>query len=213
MSLLSLLFDDPLIFLVIILAFLVSLSVHEMCHAWAAYLQGDNTAKRLGRLTLNPLAHIDVWGFLALITVGFGWGKPVPFNPYNLRNPRFGPVLVAGAGPFSNLVMGILAAIGLRLLVPALGQDNLLMVFLSYSAYLNFLLCLFNLIPLPPLDGSKALLAFLSKPRYYATRVFLETQGPMLLIALIVIDFVFNVGLFNWLSRAANLLTGTFSGL
>ena len=213
MSLLNTLLEAPLNFLVIILAFLVSLSVHEACHAWAASLLGDQTAKRQGRLTLNPLAHIDIWGFLALITVGIGWGKPVPFNPYNLRNPRLGPVLVAGAGPFSNLVMGAISALAFRFLVPVFSQNSMLIYFFFTSSYINFLLCLFNLIPLPPLDGSKALLAFLSRPRYYSARVFLETQGPVLLIALIMIDFVFNIGMFNWLSYAANALTTILTGL
>lgn len=203
MNLLSLFFSDPLLFLAFITVFLLALSVHEFSHAYAGFLLGDMTAKRLNRLTLNPLAHIDPLGFLALITVGFGWGKPVPFNPYNLKYPKWGPVLVAGAGPFSNLIFGTLLAIGYRFAAPALGEANLLVIFFSVGAYLNYILMLFNLIPLPPLDGSKALLAVLADEKYRQTRFFIETQGPYLLLGLIILDSLFSLGIFSLLNHAA----------
>jgi len=206
MNLISLLFQEPLLFFVIMIAFLAALTVHEASHALAGYMQGDLTAKRQGRLTLNPFAHVDFWGFLALITVGFGWGKPVPYNPYNLRYPRLGPVLVAVAGPAANLILGVVFGLLYRLAASYLDSSNLLAIFLSYGAYLNFLLCLFNLIPIPPLDGSKALLALLAHPRYRAARFFLETQGPIILICLIVIDALSGIGIFSSLSHGANAL-------
>ena len=186
-----------------VLIFLFTLGIHEYCHALAGYLLGDRTAERAGRLTLNPLAHVDPLGFLALLTVGFGWGKPVPFNPYNLKYPRWGPVFVAGAGPASNLVIGILCASLFYWIAPNLGQTNLLVFVLQYAAILNFILCLFNLIPIPPLDGSKALLALLADERYHQIRHFVELRGPTLLLVLILTDISFNVGIFNGLYTIA----------
>lgn len=206
MSLLSLLFQEPLLFLAIILVFLFALSVHEFSHAYAGYLLGDMTAKRMNRLTLNPLAHVDPLGFLALITVGFGWGKPVPFNPFNLKYPRWGPVIIAAAGPLANLILGTFSALLYRCLLPGLGEGNLLMIFLSYSAYLNYLLMIFNLIPVPPLDGSKALLAVLAAPEYQSTREFIETKGPLILIALILIDSFLPFSVFAWIGHWATSL-------
>jgi len=210
MSILEELFTNPWIALVSIVSILFALTIHEASHALAAYLLGDNTAKREGRLTLNPGSHVDIWGFVALITVGFGWGRPVPFNPYNLKYPRMGPVLVAGAGPLSNLLLGTVCALIFRLVGPYLNPSNMLSLtigtLLISLASISFLLCLFNLIPIPPLDGSKALLAALSDPRYRNTRLFLETQGPILLIALIVIDSLLGIGLFNLLGRGAQAM-------
>ena len=210
MSLLSLAFQQPILFVVLVAVFLVVLSVHECAHALIGYWLGDSTAERQGRLTLNPLAHIDPIGFLALLTVGFGWGKPVPFNPYNLKYPRWGPTLVALAGPGSNLILGAIFAVMLRLLGASLGSQNLLIIFLSYAAYLNFLLMLFNLIPIPPLDGSKVLLAALGHPRYAQARLFLERYGTNLLLALIILDSFGGIGIFSWLSTWAQAFLSLF---
>jgi Zn-dependent protease len=212
MNLLSLFFEQPWVFFAIILVFLVALSVHEASHAFMGVWLGDPTAERLKRLTLNPLAHVDPLGFLALITVGFGWGKPVPFNPYNLRYRRWGPAFVAAAGPLANLVLGSACALAYRYVAPALGQFNLLSFFLFYSAYLNFLLMFFNLIPIPPLDGSKALLAALADERYRNARLFIETQGPMILIGLILISAFTGLNLFGWLVQLANGLFRLIAG-
>jgi len=193
----SLLFTQPLIFLVWAVAFLASLTLHEFSHAWAATLLGDQTAKRMGRLTLNPMSHVDPIGLLCVFLIGFGWGKPVPFNPYNLKWPKWGPVFVAFAGPISNLVMSILAIVVLSWVGPLLGGDNLLVVFLAVCAELNVALLVFNLIPLPPLDGSKALLALLSHPQYQAARIFIETRGPTILLLLIIVDSASGAGVFS----------------
>src|SRR5260221_11664107 len=105
----SLLFQQPFIFLSWLLAFLLALSIHEFCHAVVGTWLGDSTAERMGRLTLNPAAHIDPLGLLAVVLIGFGWGKPVPYNPYNLKWPKWGPVIIAAAGPASNLIMAVIA--------------------------------------------------------------------------------------------------------
>ncbi|MDP3793151.1 MAG: site-2 protease family protein [Candidatus Uhrbacteria bacterium] len=212
MSLLSLLFQQPLVFFVLVAVFVMVLSVHEYAHALVGFWLGDSTAKRMGRLTLNPLAHIDPLGFVALLTVGFGWGKPVPFNPHNLKYPRWGPTFVALAGPCSNLILGLICALLFRFLLPSFGEQNLLIVFLLYAAYLNFALMLFNLIPIPPLDGSKVLLSALADPRYQSMRFFLETKGSLLLIGLIFLDAFGNVGIFSWLSAAAHGLFRLVAG-
>ena len=208
----SILLQNPLLFLVWLVAFLVALSVHEFCHALVATRLGDPTAERMGRLTLNPAAHIDPLGLFAVIFIGFGWGKPVPFNPYNLKWPKWGPVLIAAAGPGSNFVMAIISALLLVHLAPILSPDNLLLQFLVICVQLNIALMIFNLIPLPPLDGSKALLALLSHPKYLAARQFIEERGPYLLLIIIVADAVLNLGIFSTLfgsgERLVTLLTG-----
>ena len=109
---LGLLFSQPVLFIAWIAAILVALSVHEFSHALAGTVLGDNTAKNMGRLTLNPLAHLDMIGTLMLLIVGFGWGKPVPFNPFNLKYPKWGPAIVALAGPFANLICVVIFVIG-----------------------------------------------------------------------------------------------------
>lgn len=213
MTLLSLLFDQPWMFVATILVFILALSVHECAHAYAGFLLGDLTAKRMGRLTLNPLAHIDPLGFLALLTIGFGWAKPVPYNPYNLRYPRFGPLLVALAGPFSNLVMGILGALLFSFFFSKLGSQNLLVFFLARFSYLNFGLMLFNLIPVPPLDGAQVLHVALSDSRHHALRDRLESQGPMVLMMAMILAAIFAIPLFGWISSGASALVLLFSGL
>jgi len=194
---LTLFLNEPLVFFTWVLAFLIALSVHEFSHAWAAALQGDNTSRRMGRLTLNPVAHIDFIGLLAVFFIGFGWGKQVPFNPYNLKYPKWGPVMVAFAGPLSNFVFAALSLLLLGVIGPYLGYNNLLTIFLVVSAQLNVALLAFNLIPLPPLDGSKALLAMLEHPKYAATREFIETRGPALLLLFIVADSLLQLDLLS----------------
>ncbi|MCC7522635.1 site-2 protease family protein [Candidatus Uhrbacteria bacterium] len=213
MNLLNLLVQDPLVFLAIVGALVFTLSVHEFSHAWVGYLLGDRTAEREGRLTINPLAHLDPFGFLMILFVGFGYAKPVPFNPYNLKDRRWGPAMIAIAGPLSNLIFGSVCAVAYGLLFARLGPDNLLILVLWFLGHINFALMLFNLIPLPPLDGSKALLAILDGPRYAQMRYFLETQGPMILIGLILIDAVLRIGVFSWIFTISNWLFSLLGGV
>lgn len=208
------LFSQPLVFLTGILAILTALSLHEFSHALAATLLGDQTAKRLGRLTLNPIAHVDVIGLIGMLTIGFGWGKPVPFNVYNLRNQRWGPVAVALAGPAMNLVVAFIFGTLLKFLLPMLGVDNLLVQFLYFAVTLNMALLLFNLIPIPPLDGSKLLLAFLhGHPAYARYSFLLETRGPMILLGLIIADRILNLNLFAGLSIIINAFIRVVVGI
>jgi Zn-dependent proteases len=184
--------------IVVVIMLVVGFPVHEFSHALAAYRLGDGTAKLFGRLTLNPIAHFDpVGGILLAVTFlgsaasggafGFGWAKPTPVNPMNLRYGRRGEAIVAAAGPISNLVLAAAAAIPLRYLYanPQLvPQVGLLFDILSYFVLINLVLMLFNLIPIPPLDGSKVLFAFLDRRTEYQVRPILERYGFFILIFL-----------------------------
>ncbi len=194
----SSLFSDPIGLLALVIAFVAALTFHEFSHGLAAKLQGDDTAERMGRLTLNPVPHIDPIGFIAVFVAGFGWAKPVPYNPYNLRNQKWGPVLVAAAGPLSNLVFFLAVGIVYKALAAAgaLAPESALAVFLAALMYINVILFAFNLIPIPPLDGSKVLLIALQHPKYAKTRFWLETQGPTALIIAIVVDSFLLNGMF-----------------
>jgi len=177
---------------------LVGFPIHEFSHALAAYRLGDGTAKLFGRLTINPIAHFDpVGGVLLAITfigsaaagsaLGFGWAKPTPVNPMNLMYGRRGEAIVAAAGPISNLVLAAAGAIPLRYLIdhPELGAEvPLLGNILRLFVLINLVLMVFNLIPVPPLDGSKVLFAFLDRRTEYQIRPILEQYGFFILILL-----------------------------
>ncbi len=193
--------NQPMFFLIWILAVLIGLSIHEFSHALAGSLLGDDTAKSMGRLTLNPLSHVDWVGFFMLLFVGFGWGKPVPYNPHNLRFPKWGPALVGMAGPLSNLIGATICGVILKILINTtnLPQDNLLILFLTLLVIINLVLMLFNLIPIPPLDGSKVLLSYLDSPHYAHIRFLLETRGPLILLGVIIADRLLNLNIFSTL--------------
>jgi Zn-dependent protease len=186
MSLISLLENNPMTFVVLLVAIIIALSVHEYSHALAAKLLGDPTAEREGRLTLNPLAHIDILGMLMLILFRFGWGKPVPYNPFNLKNRKLGEALIAIAGPLANLI----TAIAVGLIVRALNffgyydPENLMIVFFQSLMFINLALMLFNLIPIYPLDGSKILFSLLPEKLYYIREV-MERYGIFILLFLV----------------------------
>lgn len=203
--------DRPILFLVWVLVILISLSIHEFSHAAFGAALGDNTAKQSGRLTLNPLAHIDFLGFAMLLFIGFGWGKPVPMNPHNLKYLRWGPTFVALAGPLANLIAVLASGIVLKVVlgVAHLPFDNLLVQFLGLLVLVNLILMLFNLIPIPPLDGSKVLLSVLAGPEHARTRFLLETRGPLILLALIILDNIFGFNIFGRLF--SGVLTFVFS--
>jgi len=193
------LFQNPTVFLVWLAAIIIPIALHEFSHALAATLQGDPTPKSMGRLTLNPLAHIDPMGIILLIVAGFGWGKPTPYNPMNLKNHRFGPAIIAFAGPLSNLIMILIFGLFLKTVIH-LGAENLLVIFLAALIQINIILMIFNLIPIPPLDGSKVLFSFLPRSTQ-DIQMRLERFGPVLLIGLILIDQISGIGLFSWLFR------------
>lgn len=187
---LNLILQQPALGIAWLVAILIALAIHEFSHAAASTALGDTTARDAGRLTLNPFAHVDLIGFLALLLVGFGWGRPVPFDPDRLRDRRWGPVAVALAGPAANLVALVAAGFLLRALDRSdlLPANNLLILALAFLFQINLVLLLFNLIPIPPLDGSKLLLGVLDHPRYDRLRFVLETRGPTLLLGLIIFD-------------------------
>jgi len=189
---LHLFFSEPALAIVWLVAVLIALTFHEFFHAAVAYLCHDYTAEAAGRLSLNPLKHLDLVGFVSMLLIGYGWAKPVPFNPYKLKNPRWDSLLVALGGPFSNLLLAILAGCILRLLIglDILSGSNLLSFFLYELMTLNFGLMFFNLIPLPPLDGSKiwhtVFDTFLHNPRLGQ---MIESRGQIILMVLIFLSF------------------------
>lgn len=181
-------------------AFVTGIAFHEFSHAWAAYQLGDDTAQKQGRLTLNPLAHLDPMGTVLLALVGFGWGKPTPVNMYRLEHgPKVGGAVVAVAGPASNFFFALIAALPLKLgLIDSVasfddignaGGEEVVGLFLVYVVFLNILLGVFNLIPIHPLDGFKVLLGLLpdSVSRPLSS---LAPWGPGILLTLLAIGWV-----------------------
>ncbi|HEY7827594.1 MAG TPA: site-2 protease family protein, partial [Candidatus Limnocylindrales bacterium] len=171
---------------------LVSFPVHEFSHAWMAYRLGDSTARYQGRLTLNPIVHFDPLGGLMLLLssyagIGIGWAKPTPVNFANLRNGRTGEALVAAAGPVSNVLLAIAGGVVFRVVYsmapdPTSGQSNLLQILLIFVE-INVSLFIFNLIPVPPLDGTRVLLAFLPPRIAYKYEPLLYQYGAYVLLA------------------------------
>lgn len=202
---LSLLFSSPALALAWAVAIILSLTVHEFCHALVGKLRGDRTAEREGRLTLNPIAHMDPIGMVPLLLFGFGWAKPVPFNPYNLKNPKWDAVLIAIAGPVSNLVLAILAALVFRFFVGSgfITDINLLVVFLFFLILLNLFLFFFNLIPVHPLDGSKLFFALFDGPKYAVAREALLRYGPQVLFGLVLLSLFTSFNVFFFVSAPA----------
>jgi len=165
-----------LIFIIIIL---ISLTIHEFSHAKAADILGDPTPRMAGRLTLNPLAHVDPLGFLALLLVRIGWAKPVPINPYNFKNPQRGMMLTGLAGPFSNFILAWLLAAVFKT-VPI--HDALWIQIMQSAIWINLALAIFNLLPIPPLDGSRIF------TQYFPVewQINLERYGFFILIGVII---------------------------
>ena len=205
----------PDVLIAILLVLFVSLPFHEFSHALAAYRLGDSTAKYMGRLTLNPLAHLDPVGALLILLVGFGWAKPTPYNPYNVRGGKSGEVIIAIAGPISNLALAIAAALPLRYInATGIAVPDIVVSVLTTFVLLNVILAVFNLIPVPPLDGSKLLYAAMDPQTERQWRPVLEQYGFIILFAAMllpvlpgnetIVTFVFQkVGL-----PIANLLIG-----
>lgn len=183
-------------FLIVAAIFIMSIVIHEVAHGLAALWQGDPTAKYQGRLTLNPVKHIDPIGSILVPVLAyflggfiFGWAKPVPYNPYNLRDQKYGPAMVGAAGPLANILIALVFGFFLRILlitgrVDILDGGIILSIF-TFAIMVNVLLAFFNLIPFPPLDGSKLLFAIL--PIREETKMQLEQFGFMFLFFLIYI--------------------------
>ncbi len=216
---LDLLFDNPALFFTVIpiaiLVLLPMLVFHEVSHGWVAYKLGDDTAKNLGRLTWNPLAHLDRVGSLMLLFVGIGWAKPVPVNPYRLgMDPRKGMAIVGAAGPLSNFLMASIASILFRLDILDLPASysvasfsNLLAIVILFIVQINVILGVLNMLPVPPLDGFKIVAGIL--PQEYA-RSFtrMEKYAPQAFLILVL--FIFMTGfLWSIVAFVVNIFLGT----
>jgi Zn-dependent protease len=213
MGFLGILFQSPITFIAFAIAIVLAIAVHEFAHAWASNALGDPTAKNEGRLTVNPLRHLDPLGTLMLFFVGFGWGKPVPFNPYNLKSQKWGPALIAIAGPFSNLLMALTFGLAGWVIASftAIPGSSALFTFFGAMVLINLILMVFNLIPIPPLDGSKILFAALPE-KHENFKYTLTRYGPIILLVLILADsfmgFSIFSSLFGWVfSLAEGLFT------
>lgn len=180
MGLISLLSSEPLTFLLLAVSLVGAISLHEFGHAYAADLQGDRLPRAMGRVSLNPVRHLDPMGTIAILLVGFGWGKPVEFRTEALSSRRFGAAIVALAGPAMNLLLAIVGAFALALFGSAPGLFRFLSLFVS----INVLLAVFNLIPLPPLDGSRLLTIFLP-PSKQKVIFWLDRYGFLVLLLLL----------------------------
>ena len=199
--------DDPLYLVSIVISLLVALTVHEYSHARVALSYGDPTAKGQGRLTLNPISHLDPIGTLMILIAGFGWARPVPINPMRFRDLRKGLLWVSLAGPISNF---ILAFISLLIYILAFNygvRSDFFQVLMLTMVQLNMVLGIFNLIPLPPLDGSKILQTFLP-PAALRSYQQIEPYAPIILILLIVTG-AFRLVLFP----LTNFLISTFQNI
>lgn len=195
---------------------LVGFTVHEFAHAWVALLLGDDTARRMGRFSLNPLRHIDLVGFILLITAGFGWAKPVMIDRSQLQHPRRDDVLIAVAGPFSNLFLSIVGSALLALLLglfPPEGNVALTwgLRMLIAGVYINLGLFVFNLIPIPPLDGSHVLLQALNLKSAVNVQAFYR-YGTILLLGIIVLERALRVDILP-IGAAVQWLGGALMGL
>ncbi len=202
-----------LIFQFIVLIF--SVMIHEISHGFVAEWLGDKTARDAGRLTLNPLKHIDPFGsvilplllYIANTSILFGWAKPVPYNPFNLKNPKIGGAMIALAGPLSNFIIAFIFGLFVRVGISSGGllDDPLLLLF-QIIVYINVLLGVFNLVPIPPLDGSKVLFGFLpSKLINPNVMYFLEKNGMIFLVLFMFFGFRLIHPVINWIF---GLLTG-----
>ena len=226
----DLLANDPSGFfrltVLIVFALVTAVTVHEFSHALVANSLGDNTARRLGRLSLNPMRHLDPGGALMMLIAGFGWGKPVPVDSSQLSHGHTGVALVAAAGPLSNLMFAFVLAIPFKTgaLVPAsLSLDRAAHVMtgglsdgvadiLALVIFFNLLLGVFNLLPLAPLDGSRVLAGFVPK-EHTAAYAKLQRIGPGLLVAIIMVDFALGFGvLWGIIGPVVRLLTTVATG-
>lgn len=185
MGLISLLFRNPGAFILLVIPLMYSIIIHELAHGWVADKMGDGTARWLGRLSLDPRKHLDLVGTVMLFVFGFGWAKPVPVNFDNLRDQRKGLILVSAAGIVANILLAFISLFLLRFLNPA--PFGAVSTFLIYMAQVNIMLAAFNLIPLPPLDGSKILMGF-APPQWQYTLARIEPYGFFIILFLLMMN-------------------------
>lgn len=181
----TLLFSNPFLFIMAAIALLIVITIHEFAHAFMADRLGDPTPRLQGRLTLNPLAHLDPLGTLGIVLVGFGWGKPVQFDPFNLQNPKRDTALISLAGPFSNLILASLLSLMLRSLV-SFSAPMLIILFLVILIEYNISLAIFNLLPIHPLDGGKILSGLLPRRESLQFDRFMNQYGMLVLLFMLL---------------------------
>ena len=198
---------------------LLALTFHEYAHAFVAYRYGDDTAKQSGRLTLNPLAHLDPLGTIMIFLVHFGWAKPVPVNPNRLKNPKKNMLWISAAGPLANMVLALISGILLRLVFGVMGAPEqhsiagLLILMVMLSLKINLALAIFNVLPIAPLDGSKILFGLLP-PKYEGLIFPLERYGPFILIGLILLGRFSGVSILGGLIWPfVEFFSGIFAGI
>lgn len=194
------LLSDPLSAVFFLVAVVFGLVVHEFAHAYVASRQGDQTARLAGRVTLNPLKHLDPIGSLIFLVAGIGWAKPVPVNPYNLKEGKLGDFYVSMAGIITNLVVAFLFALPFRIIQlmggDIAGVDNVVLEFASMMIAVNVLLAAFNVLPFPPLDGSKAIGILVPRSLWPAYQRYLEI-GPAILLGIFGLYFIAGINLFS----------------
>jgi Zn-dependent protease len=186
-------------FLLRVPVILIALTIHEYAHGYLAWLKGDNTAKKAGRLTLNPIAHLDIFGTIMLFFGPFGWAKPVPINHFNFRNPQRDTIYVGAAGPLANIALAIIFGFILRFIREANIVSQIpffILSFLQLSFYINLGISFFNLIPVPPLDGSHILMGFLP-PEKLRTYLKYMHYAPMVLFSLIILEWLAHIPIFS----------------
>jgi len=183
-------------FIILLFPVLSALTIHEFSHGLAAYKLGDDTAYRAGRLTLNPIKHLDPIGTLMLFIVHIGWAKPVPINPYNFKDMKKDTAIVSFAGPAANFIAAAVFSVIFKLISTNMtsANPNIFVMIIFYTIFINIALGFFNLIPLPPLDGSKILGAFLSDEAYYKFQQF-ERKGIFIFLGIIIISRLLNLNI------------------
>lgn len=181
-GLISLLFSDPISFVLVAVGLVISVTIHEFAHAFVADKLGDPTPRYQGRVTLDPRAHLDPLGTLAILLIGFGWGKAVQFDPYNLKDPKRDTALIALAGPASNIILATV----LSLMIGVLNLQGIAIAVLLPIIFINVMLAIFNLVPVYPLDGSKIAQAILPKEVALEYELFMTRYGNFVLLALIL---------------------------
>ncbi|MBN2011011.1 site-2 protease family protein [candidate division KSB1 bacterium] len=208
---------DLATYLIMAPAILLALTFHEFAHAWVANRFGDPTARQMGRLTLNPIPHLDLMGTIMLFIVHFGWAKPVPVNPTYFKNPKKDLLWVSLAGPVSNLLLAfvfgmIWRMIGSNELAAATTAFGIAQRMVIYGIFINLILAFFNMIPVPPLDGSKILMGLLP-PKYEPMFAGFMRYGHFVLLALILMDAALNIPVFGFLHTLVRTFSLAFAGM
>ena len=200
--------------LIFVVSALLCITIHELSHGFAAYKLGDNTAKEMGRLTLNPIKHIDPIGLIMIVFVGFGWAKPVPVNMLNFKKPKAGMALTALAGPVSNIILAVVVMFILGLFLRPLARadsgsvPDVIMTILARTAYLSVMLAVFNMLPIPPLDGSKILFSLASDETYF--KLMQNERFGMIIILILILTDKYTEFFSKTVIRAASALMDIF---